>query len=60
MNDNTTDTVQYQMWDKGQPNGGEDDNYVVIDVQTTALQDVDENMFLLQHMFPLHILAFAT
>ena len=43
MNDNSSDTVQYQMWEKGQPNGGENENYVAIAIQTAALQDVDEN-----------------
>ena len=41
MNDNSS--VQYQMWDKGQPNGAENANYVAIAVQTVALDDVEEN-----------------
>ena len=41
MNDNSS--VEYQMWDKGQPNGAENDNYVVITVRTAALNDVEEN-----------------
>ena len=38
MNDNST--VQYQNWDKGRPNGGENDNHVAIKVKTAALNDV--------------------
>ena len=41
MNDNSS--VQYQVWDKGEPNGGENENYVAIAIQTAALQDVEEN-----------------
>ena len=41
MNDNSS--VQYQIWDKGQPNGGKNENHVAIVIRTAALRDYDEN-----------------
>ena len=41
MNDNIS--MQYQIWDKGQPNGGKNENYVAIVLRTAALRDYDEN-----------------
>ena len=40
MNDNTT--AHYQIWDKNEPNGGENENYAMINVETAALHDVEE------------------
>ena len=38
MNDNAT--VEPQPWDRGEPNGGEEENFVMIDVSGAALNDV--------------------
>ena len=46
LNMNNNSTVQYQIWDKTQPNGGENENYAAIFVQTAALRDVNENRLL--------------
>ena len=43
LNMNNNSTVQYQNWDKNEPNGGKKENYAMIDVQTAALHDVGEN-----------------
>ena len=41
LNDNST--VQYQIWNKAEPNGGKIENYVKINVQDAALHDVNGN-----------------
>ena len=43
LNMNNNSTVPYQNWDNNEPNGGKRENYVVIDVRTAALSDVEEN-----------------
>ena len=43
LNMNNNSTVHYQNWDNNEPNGGKRENYVVIDVRTAALSDVEEN-----------------
>ena len=43
LNMNNNLTVQYQIWDKTQPNGGKNENYAIMDVQTAALLDADES-----------------
>ena len=40
MNNNSD--VQYKNWDKTEPNGGKNENYVVINVRQAALHDVQE------------------
>ena len=42
MNNNAAD-AELQVWNKGEPNGGRDENFVVIDVQRAALNDVAGN-----------------
>ena len=42
-NVNLNSTVQYQNWDKREPNGGKNENHVMIKVRTTGLNDVDRN-----------------
>ena len=43
LNMNNNSTVHYQNWDNNEPNGGKRENFVVIDVRTAALSDVEEN-----------------
>ena len=42
MNDNST--MQYQIWDKSQPNGDKNENYVAIVIDTAHIKDVEGNM----------------
>ena len=43
FNMNNNSSVQYPFWDKSRPNGGKNENYVVIVIRTAALNDVDQN-----------------
>ena len=43
LNMNNNSTVQYEFWDKKQPNGGKDQNYVGIIVRNAALNDIDKS-----------------
>ena len=40
LNMNNNATVEPQAWDRGEPNGGEEENFVMIDVSGAALNDV--------------------
>ena len=35
--------VESQAWDEGEPNGGEEENFVMIKVVRAVLNDVDQN-----------------
>ena len=45
LNMNCNSDAKYQIWDKAEPNGGKEENYVTIKVQSASLQDVAENEF---------------
>ena len=42
LNMNNNSDVQYKNWDKTEPNGGKNENYVMINVRQAALHDVQE------------------
>ena len=42
LNMNNNSDVQYKNWDKTEPNGGKNENHVMIKVQTADLYDVNE------------------
>ena len=44
LNMNNNSIQQYQIWDKGQPNGGKNENFAVINLQYAAMNDANERM----------------
>ena len=45
LNMNSNSDAKYQIWDKAEPNGDKEENYVTIKVQSAALHDVAEDKF---------------
>ena len=43
LNMNNNAEVEFLVWDKAEPNGGRDENFVVIDVAQVALDDVPQS-----------------
>ena len=43
LNMNSNAEAKFQPWDKSEPNGGKDENFVWIDLATATLQDVPHN-----------------